>query len=378
MRLALMADDFTGANDLGLQLMKYGVDVKSTLSVSVEEESFEIISSETRNLSEKEAVKACGLIYEKLIKKGYKHFYKKIDSTLRGNVKVEGELLLEYLPFGEKIAVVLPFPKNGRKVVDGKHYVNGVPLHETFFGKDPIKPIKSNELKDYFDGELINLEMIRSGKLVEFLSKVTSSFIIFDGEEDGDLDLIAKALFESGLDKHIMGSAAIMDSLMRVWGYEKAPVLLISGSCNSTNMKQIENLLKEEKVSLLDYDIANDKVEGKVEEGSGLIILRSVRNESEIEESLSKYKATQIREMIGLKGIELIKKYNIKKMVLCGGDISIELMKRLDIEAFDILHEIEPGIAYGKCGEFGIITKPGGFGSEKIYKKCFSFLKNCR
>lgn len=377
MKLALMADDFTGANDLGLQLMKYGVDVRSTLSVNNEEDSFEIISSETRNANEKEAEKACRSIYEKLIKNGYNHFYKKIDSTLRGNVKSEAELLLRYIPKGEKIAVVLPFPKNGRTVVEGRHYVNGVALNETFFAKDPIKPIKSNLLKDYFDGELINLEMIRSGKLIEFISRVTSPFIIFDGERDSDLDLIADALSKSGLDRHIIGSAAIMDSLMKTWGYEKAPILIISGSCNSANMKQLENFLNDEKPSVLDYDIANNRLDGKVEKGRS-IVLRSIRAEEEIEESLSKYKALEIREMIGNKGIELIEKYNIKKIVSCGGDISIELMKRLGIEAFDILYEIEPGIAYGKGGEYGIITKPGGFGSEKIYKKCFSFLKNCR
>lgn len=377
MKLALMADDFTGANDLGLQLMKYGVDVRSTLSVNSEGEGFEIVSSETRNANKEDAEKACRLIYEKLLEKTYDHFYKKIDSTLRGNVKSEGELLLEYLPAGAKIAVVLPFPKNGRTVVEGRHYVNGVALNETFFAKDPIKPIKSNLLKDYFDGELINLEMIRSGKLIEFISRVTSPFVIFDGERDSDLDLIADALSKSGLDRHIIGSAAIMDSLMKVWGYEKAPVLIISGSCNSANMKQMENFLREEKASVLDYDIVNDKLYGQVEEGRS-IVLRSVRSEDEIEKSLAKHKAIEIREMIGSKAMELIKKYNIKKIVSCGGDISIELMERLGIEAFDILYEIEPGIAYGKGGEYGIITKPGGFGSEKIYKKCFSFLKNCR
>lgn len=377
MKLALMADDFTGANDLGLQLMKYGVDVRSTLSVNSEGEGFEIVSSETRNANKEDAEKACRLIYEKLLEKTYDHFYKKIDSTLRGNVKSEGELLLEYLPAGAKIAVVLPFPKNGRTVVEGRHYVNGVALNDTFFAKDPIKPIKSNLLKDYFDGELINLEMIRSGKLIEFISRVTSPFVIFDGERDSDLDLIADALSKSGLDRHIIGSAAIMDSLMKVWGYEKAPVLIISGSCNSANMKQMENFLREENASVLDYDIVNDKLYGQAEEGRS-IVLRSVRSEDEIEKSLAKHKAIEIREMIGSKAMELIKKYNIKKIVSCGGDISIELMERLGIEAFDILYEIEPGIAYGKGGEYGIITKPGGFGSEKIYKKCFSFLKNCR
>jgi uncharacterized protein YgbK (DUF1537 family) len=377
MKLALMSDDFTGANDLGLQLMKYGIKVSSTFKVDSDNENFEIISSETRNVSEEEAERACRPIYEKLIKKGYNCFYKKIDSTLRGNVKREAEILLEYLPAGEKIAVVLPFPKNGRSVINGKHYVNGVPLHETFFGKDPIKPIQSNELRDYFDGELIGLEVIRSGKLNDVILKTTKPFIIFDGETDADLDLISEALFQTGYDKHIIGSAGIMDSLMNIWGYKKDPILIISGSCNSINIKQVEYFLSEEKVSLLDYDILNDIIIGKVQEDRN-ILLRSIRDEKEIEENLSKYRAIDIRKMIGSKGIEFIKKYNIKKIISCGGDISVELINRLGIESFDIFNEIEPGIAYGKGGEYEIITKPGGFGSEKIYKKCFSFLKNCR
>lgn len=58
--------------------------------------------------------------------------YKKIDSTLRGHVRVEIEAALgAYREMGhaQAVAVVAPaFPAMGRMTRDGRHYVHGVPL----------------------------------------------------------------------------------------------------------------------------------------------------------------------------------------------------------------------------------------------------------
>lgn len=378
MKLALMADDFTGANDLGLQLMKYGLDIRSTFFVGENPFDIEVVSSETRNLNEEEAIHICREIYEKFIGRGYDFFYKKIDSTLRGNIRAEVDILKALLPKESRIAVVVPFPKNKRTVKNGIHYVDGMELHKTFFAKDPVKPIKSSKLTDYFsEGKLVSLELIRSGKLEEYLDSVSETLLFFDGETEEDLNVISRALHKKNWDRHIVGSAAIMDHMMREWGYKKSPILILSGSCNYNNVKQLEYFGDKVDLNILDYDILNNKISGILKEGRD-ILLRSSNFDSDIEKTLEKYSTKNIREMIGEAAVELIKKYNIKKIISCGGDISIELMKRLHLDYFDIIYELEPGIAYGKCGEYSIITKPGGFGSEKIYKKSYSFLKKCR
>ena len=54
MKLAIIADDFTGANDVALQLSKYGIDIVSLLNLENIPEYF-VYSTETRNVKEMDA-----------------------------------------------------------------------------------------------------------------------------------------------------------------------------------------------------------------------------------------------------------------------------------------------------------------------------------
>lgn len=61
--------------------------------------------------------------------------YKKIDSTLRGNVAAEVDAALA--ASGARLAVVAPaFPATGRRTREGVHYVDGEPLAEAGYGVD--------------------------------------------------------------------------------------------------------------------------------------------------------------------------------------------------------------------------------------------------
>lgn len=374
MKLLMIADDFTGANDLALQLIKYGLNVKTSSKLDFQDNDT-IISTETRNISELEASRKMREIYKNIFNNEFDKFYKKIDSTLRGNIKIETELLQEFLPPKSKISVVIPFPKNNRQVIYGKHYVNGIELHKSSFSKDPIKPIKSNDLKDFFHGICINLDLIRNGNLTKFLNETDETLLIFDGENDTDLEIIAKSLYESGWDKYIIGSSAIMDNLMEQWGYTKNPILFLSGSCNAKNIEQIDYLIKKEDLNILSYNPTSQIFEGNIDLKKDILI-RSLSCYNEMK--TNKLKPQEMKSIIAEKGLELIKKYKIKKIVSCGGDISIELMNVLKLENLEIIYEIEPGIALGRSQDFSLITKPGGFGTIEIYKKIYSFLKNYR
>src|SRR5699024_1558114 len=71
--------------------------------------------------------------------------YKKIDSTLRGNIGAEIEAALT--ASGAKLAIVVPaIPAAGRVTRDGQCYVNHIPLLETEFARDPKTPISSSAI----------------------------------------------------------------------------------------------------------------------------------------------------------------------------------------------------------------------------------------
>jgi len=233
--------------------------------------------------------------------------------------------------------------------------------------------LKSSSLLDYFEGRLISIEEIRNEKFYNILEKVEEQVVIFEGETEKDLETIAKSLCKIGFDKYVTGSSGIMEYLLYNWGYQKEKVLMVSGSCNKKNINQINDFIKEIKPTVYDYFIDEDKmevIEGKEKE---CIVFRTIR-----EEEQSKKNREDLDFIISEKVKKICLEEKIKKVALSGGDISIAFMERFQINRIELLYEVEPGIAYGKANEFYLVTKPGGFGSEKIYKKIYSFMKNCR
>lgn len=377
MKIGILADDFTGANDVALQLIKYGLKVETLINFEKAGNSdYFVYSTETRNANEIEAKNIIDRTFENIKNYKFDKIYKKIDSTLRGNVKIEAEEMLKYLEKDEKIAVIVPYPKTGRVVKNGRHYVNGVSLLETEFAKDPICPVKSDNVLDYFHGKLISLGEIRGGNLEYILKNIDEQVLIFEGEVEEDLIIIAKALVKTNLDKKIVGSAGIMEYLLKEWGYEKEKILFVAGSCNPSNISQIEKFIMEYNPTVYDYFVDKDSL--VCENHEELYVLRSIRSTEEIESSLKKMSTVEIRKNIAKYAKTICNEKGIKKIVLSGGDITISFMEEMKISKIEVLAQIEPGIAFGKSEEFQLITKPGGFGTKDIYKNIYSFLQNYR
>ncbi len=375
MKLALIADDFTGANDLALQLIKYGIKIVTTSKISsLGKNEVEVITSESRNIDENIAKKIVGEIIDKFNENTYEKLFKKIDSTLRGNVRVEVEELRKKI--GDKpISYVVPFPSVGRIIKNGKHYVDGIELSKSIFGQDPICPVKTSDIEDYFPGRIISLEEIRSGNLVEILKEASELDLIFEGEKEEDIDLVGEALVKSGRDKYVVGSSRIMESLLKYWGFSKSKVLVIAGSCNNISLEQVRSFSEKNKLKTYDYKVGKKLLKS----GSGEdILIRSIREKEEMSEDLKAKSSKEIKKELVEIAVDIIKKEKIKKIISSGGDISMELMEKLGLDTFEVTNYIEAGISYGRSGEYEIITKPGGFGSENIYEKMYSFMKNCR
>ena len=149
--VCIVADDLTGANDTALQFRLNGADTNILLSENIEKTQGEIsqawaISTESRNVPMDEA-------YEK-VKRTVEflnntlcpdYYYKKIDSTLRGNIAVEILAMLEVL--GWDCAVIMPaFPQEGRITVGGYHLLNCIPIEMTEMACDPHSPITESHI----------------------------------------------------------------------------------------------------------------------------------------------------------------------------------------------------------------------------------------
>ncbi|TDT70495.1 uncharacterized protein YgbK (DUF1537 family) [Hypnocyclicus thermotrophus] len=381
MKVSVIADDFTGANDIGIQLKKYGLKVITKTydsKISIKSD-VEIISTESRNIDKKKAYERVKKSFMEL--KNSEKFFKKIDSTLRGNIKEELKAIQENINKQEKILVIVGFPNTNRKIINGKHYIKDIPLHLTEFKNDPYFPIKTNDLLEYFEGEIIKINDIRSNrqeKLKEKIKSIKSQIIIFDTENNNDLDIIAKTIIELKLDKYIVGSSGIMEYLMKYWGYKRPQIAIISGSCNAKNIEQIKVLESNNNIEVIDVDFTKKNIDIEKKKYKNDILIRSIKNIRDYNKAKENYKVVEITDIFTDISKKIIEENNIKNLIISGGEISINILKKMSIDYLEVIKEIEPGIAYLKYKEYNIITKPGGFGSEKFYKKAYEFMKSFR
>lgn len=398
MNIFVIADDFTGAGDVGIQLKKYGLNVKAYMDVfdfdiELKKNSVSVIDTDTRNKNKEYAKEKIKKLMNSIKNKKIDKFYKKIDSTLRGNLKEEIEVIAESIAQNEKICIIAAFPKVGRKTINGVHYVNEVPVSESEFSKDPLSPVKNDKFYEIFEkSKMINLKAIRNN-LEETLLKTNEKIIIFDAETENDLDKIAEIITKIGYDKYIAGSAGIMNYLPKYWGFEKNRVFMISGSCSEKNMEQIEEFRKNVKQEIyfykIDYSLSIEKnIDNLNKNYNGVndILIISVDNKNDYENTFeifnNKKENQNFLEFVEKYIVEISKnileRYKIKNIFLTGGETAVKVLKELKLKFLRIEDEIETGVVYFKNidEEYRIITKPGAFGGNKIYIKAYEKLKN--
>ena len=158
MKLLMIADDFTGALDTGIQFAKNGALTKLFIGSGWEEELFPesltevlILDTETRHLSPELAYETVYRIVSKAKKFAVDCIYKKTDSGLRGNIGSELEALLD--ASGELFLAFLPaLPEMDRVTIGGIQYANGIPVAQSEFGYDPFEPVHSSKVRDFDDG----------------------------------------------------------------------------------------------------------------------------------------------------------------------------------------------------------------------------------
>lgn len=411
----ILADDLTGANDTALQVAKTGINTKVLIQepfhfASNQKQHVYVINTETRSLEVNEARKKLKNLASQINKLDFSFYYKKIDSTLRGNVGAEIETLIENIDFD--CAVVAPaYPKNGRITVGGYHLVHQKLLTDTEFAKDPKTPVHhsvvSKELELQMKQEVthINIEFIKKNKLSKILKNMSDfgkKCFTFDCITDDDFDTIISETEQ--VFKRILwvGSAGLMSSLAKRFKSEdnmmqnqslknKHPNLVVAGSVSEKTREQVDYLKSQGYAlltlhpnELLDENFSTDclpnmllKAATIIQQNKHLVITTNSSTEARNEfaeylqkNDLSKEEAgNQIAKHLGLLASKLIKKHSFASLFLTGGDIAYYTCTQLQIKALKIIGEAEEGIpickiADSESNDLPIITKAGAFGDR--------------
>lgn len=417
MKFLIIADDLTGANDSGAQLLHAGyfpsVLVNGTFPADNTAEAV-VCNTNSRVNSDSEAyhkVAAClrkGLNYHPEI------IYKKIDSTLRGNIGQELAALYDVV-HPDFIIMNPAYPDNGRLVIDGELMVDDKKLMESHITNYPGPPFQTSNVEELLQQQAV----LKTGyikdvpSLVDLEETLTNlknndvKIIVFDAESDDQLKESARRFQTSTFNVAWAGSAGLMQHLSnlhsesrliekRTLNQGKNRILYVIGSVNERSRYQLQQLHQFSNVKILELDpsmLIFDKEKTKddilsniadMEDDQHLTI--TTKNEKvdweRLKSEAEKHNCEQslIPELISDALGEMVKlikeKQSFNWYFLTGGDAAMSVCSKNNWEVLNIEEELEPGIPIGTVisqPDVHIITKAGGFGSSGILLKVLEY-----
>lgn len=139
----MLADDLAGAHDVAVPFAKRGFAVAVPTCPDrldqFDSADLVVLNTDTRSCSETEAADHVGAACEAIRARSGALIYKKIDSTLRGHVGFEIDLVSELMDFS--LVVCAPaFPELGRTTVGGYQLLGGLPISGADMAGPDIPP----------------------------------------------------------------------------------------------------------------------------------------------------------------------------------------------------------------------------------------------
>ena len=228
--LLILADDFTGALDTGVQFAACGIPTRVLVGEQVDfaanDAAVLVVDTETRHLPAAEAYAVIAKLTREAMSAGVFSIYKKTDSALRGNIGAELSALLK--TSGERQLPFLPaFPQIDRVTRDGVHYISGVPVTESPFGIDPFEPVRHARVTELI-GEQTHVPAhsfptLKEGEAVP----EQEGILVFDAGSLDDLASTGRALFQNGKPRLMAGCAgfaALLPDLMKMTERRAVPM----------------------------------------------------------------------------------------------------------------------------------------------------------
>lgn len=250
-RLAVIADDITGAFDTGVQFQKRGSTVHFTLGTQLPE-SLEgvqvlVIDAETRHASPEETYAEIHRLARWTAQSGIPYLYIKTDSGLRGHIGMALKAAIDAVDC--KLCGFAPaYPDMERITRDGQQVVSGVPLHHSVFGRDIFDPVYGSGIRDMILPS--GVAVMEMGLNENWDTRTeTSAVAVFDAVCNDDFDRIASHLQVANQLRLTAGCAAFAAHLPHVLGLPNLPaatlkinsqLLVVCGSLNPITRAQLE------------------------------------------------------------------------------------------------------------------------------------------
>ena len=408
----VLADDFTGAMDTGHGFAARGCTVRVVVTDPNADEtnqSFQCdadvlaVDLDGRDLEPETAAAAVTSVLERAPTPEL--VYKKIDSTLRGNVVAEVDAALAAT--GAELAIVAPaFPGTGRVTVNGRHLVDGRPLEDAGYGTDSDLPALF-ESSDH-DVGTVPLKTVLEG--ADAVASVLADhgrdgpeIVVCDAVHDRHLETIAAGAGRCEREILYVGSGGLASAVSvpdSSWSPPEASpegedALGIVGSVNDRTLEQLADVPNETLVELDPIAaVADPRAAGRdaaieleaIRREHGRAVLTGATSRSDVDrasEAAAEHgvdAGERIARALGVAAANATETAAPGGLFLTGGAIARAALEELSASAIDLTGEaVVDGIPEGVIGDgpaagTPIVTKAGGFGDRRSIVNCLSFL----
>lgn len=406
-KLLIIADDFTGALDTGVQFAKRGIKTQVFTDTKLNKDTISqtaqvlVVDSETRPLSPQAAYRIVKGIAKEAARIGIQAILKKTDSALRGNVGAELQAVLDASE--EKQLYFVPaFPDIGRITKKGIHYIDGELLENSPFGKDPFEPVRESYIPTLLGKQCdIHIKCVNTEEAFPEELNEEQTIFLFDAETKEQVVQRVHELKNHRKLTLMAGCAGFAEYLPEVLGLEEGEkqkiqkthgLYIACGSLNPITKEQIDdavlkgcvrvNLTPEQKLMREYYD------ESEGENFLNMLLHMSHNVPVMIVDTydLREKNATleyadgqgisreQIRYRISECHGKIIKNLVEQGMnstiLMTGGDTLMGFMKEIGCIQLSPICEIEKGAVLSSLSwdgkELQVISKSGGFGEKEI------------
>ena len=387
----IVADDFTGSNDTGVQIRRRGIPVRVVFTgEGVTGKESCVLDTESRALSKEEAFQKVVCQAKEIPFGNFHRVIKKVDSTLRGNIGAETRALDQcYRP--ELIVFAPAFPDLGRTTVNRIHLLNGTPVCQTELARDPKTPVHCDDIQkimaDAFTDKVIHigLDALRSGTF----DLAGGRIFCFDAASNEDIQAVVRTVLAAGKRVLWVGTAALADNLLNV-EQTVPPALAVVASLSSVTRGQVHfaekqglSLVKAPVHAILEKkatpEESAEKAIALLKEGKDVILLSSSAysgEEYQKAEESARQAGLSTEEMsaftqktMGQITLLILGGAKISGLFLSGGDTAISCFESAGALGSGIITEIAVGIPLmrligGKYEGLKVVTKAGAFGRE--------------
>lgn len=404
MVLLIIADDFTGALDTGVQFAARGIKTRVVVGADAalthQNADVLVVDTETRHLPAAQAYAAVEGLVQRAKYAGFAYLYKKTDSALRGNVGAELAALLS-ASSSRQLAFLPAFPQMNRVTKNGVQYIDGVPVTESPFGVDPFEPVRHAAVTDLL-AEQTDLPAASFPALAADGSvPAEDGILVFDAATVDELRSTGRALLNNGGLRVLAGCAgfgAVLPELLGLGGTDVTcpaldpRLLVICGSVNAITLAQLDKAEQagftrlrltphqklmpdywrstdgrmtldhiEETLAAHPYNIIETNDEGGNEPTAAAADALGLTREA-----MRVRIASGVGQLVGA----LFASPAVGTLLLTGGDTLLQCMNSVGVHELEPICEMERGVVLARFGCGGttryVITKSGGFGQADL------------